>query len=662
MKNKNNNHSCCHSPSPSSELKEMKRRFLISTLFAVPLFILTMFQMHADAKIQAILATPVILWGAWPFWVRGWKSFLTRNLNMFSLISLGVGAAYLYSLSTLFFQTALPVYFEAAVGIVVLVLLGQVLELKARSQTSVAIQNLLGLAPKTARILRQNGSEEEIPLNQIKPGDLLRVRPGEKIPVDGVIFQGFGFVDESMMTGEPIPLEKKEGDKVIGATLNTMGSFILRAERVGEETLLAQIVKRVKAAQESRAPIQKLADRFSAYFVPCVIVISLLTFFLWILWGTEPRLSHAMVNAVAVLIIACPCALGLATPMSIMVGMGRGATTGILIKNAECLELMEKIDTLVVDKTGTLTEGKPKLTTFEAALEKINPDELLRLAASLEKASEHPLAHAIIQSASEKKLSLSNPDDFQSIAGLGVLGKVQEHSVALGNLEYMEQLKISIQETWKEKIETLREQGETVLFMALDSYFAGILGISDPIKKSTSEALTLLKEEGIHIVMLTGDNKITARAVGEKLGIQEIYGDILPTRKYEVIKELQKKGHRVAMAGDGINDSPALAQADVGIAMGTGTDIAIESAGVTLVKGDLRGIAKAFHLSQATMRNIRQNLFLAFIYNILGIPIAAGVLYPFFGLLLNPMIAAAAMSLSSVSVVWNALRLRKVAI
>ncbi|HXU08550.1 MAG TPA: copper-translocating P-type ATPase, partial [Blastocatellia bacterium] len=665
----------------NEELIDMTRRFKIGVVLTVPLLLLAMSDLipgqpvqHAISMrvlgfIQLALATPVVLWGGWPFFQRGWASVVHRSLNMFTLIAVGTGVAYWYSVIGTFFPDLFPasfrghdgevgVYFEVSAAIVVLVLLGQVLELRARSRTSNAIKQLLGLAPKTARVIRDNGNDEEISLDLIKPGDKLRVRPGEKVPVDGVILEGRSSIDESMVTGEPIPVEKAQGDKVTGGTVNGTGGFVMQAERVGSETLLAQIVRMVSEAQRSRAPIQRLADVVSSYFVPAVIVIAVITFFVWSLIGPEPRLAHAIVNAVAVLIIACPCALGLATPMSIMVGTGRGAMAGVLIKNAEALEVFEKIDTLIVDKTGTLTEGKPRLTSIEPDAGTSESD-LLRLAASIERGSEHPLAAAIVAGALERNITISDAAEFQSITGKGVVGTVDNHRVALGNSKLLEQLNIEAGGLL-DRAEALRKEGETVMFVAVDGRAVGLLGVADPIKDSTAEAIRALHEEGIRIVMLTGDNRTTAESVARRLGIDEIEADVLPEQKGEVVKRLQKQGRMVAMAGDGVNDAPALAQAQVGIAMGTGTDVAIESASVTLVKGDLRGIVRARKLSRATMRNIRQNLFFAFIYNALGVPIAAGVLYPVFGLLLSPILASAAMSFSSVSVISNALRLRKV--
>jgi Cu+-exporting ATPase len=665
----------------NEELEDMTRRFKIGLLFTIPLLVLSMSDLIPGQPVQhalplrllnylqLALATPVVLWGGLPFFQRGWSSIVNRHLNMFTLIGLGTGVAYSYSVVATLVPFISPVsfrghngevglYFEVSAVIVVLVLLGQVLELRARSQTSSAIKALLGLAPKTARVIRNDETEEEISLELIEPGDRLRVRPGEKIPVDGVVIEGKSSVDESMITGEPIPVEKSKGDRVTGGTVNGTGGFIMRAERVGSETLLAQIVRMVSEAQRSRAPIQRLADTVSSYFVPAVIVASVVTFIVWSAIGPEPRLAHAIVNAVAVLIIACPCALGLATPMSIMVGTGRGATAGVLIKNAEALEVLEKIDTLIVDKTGTLTEGKPRLNSV-VALNPTSESELLRLAASLERGSEHPLAAAIVSAAQQKNLRLSEAQDFQSITGKGVTGKIEGRDVALGNNKLFEQLDIETN-ALVERAEALRKEGETVMLVAFDYRLIGLLGVADPIKDSTAEAIRDLHHDKIRFVMLTGDNRTTAKAVARKLGIDEVYADVLPEQKGDVVRRLQAEGRVVAMAGDGVNDAPALARAHVGIAMGTGTDVAIESAGVTLLKGDLRGIVRARRLSRATMRNIRQNLFFAFIYNALGIPIAAGVLYPVFGLLLSPMIASAAMSSSSVSVIGNALRLRKV--
>ena len=664
----------------SAELADMTRRFWVSTALALPVFLLAMAAEFAPQMIQPLvaprplqwlelaLATPAVLWGGWPFFVRGWQSVVNRHLNMFSLIALGVGVAWAYSvvatlLPGLFpasiraMDGLVPVYFEAAAVITALVLLGQVLELRARSRTSAAIKMLLGLAPKTARIVRDDGREEDIALDQVKPGDRLRIRPGEKVPVDGVVIEGSSAVDESMVTGEPIPAEKHAGERVIGATVNGTGSLLMRAERVGAETLLAQIVHMVSEAQRSRAPIQRLADVVSGYFVPAVVAVALATFVVWGLWGPEPRLAHAVINAVSVLIIACPCALGLATPMSIMVGTGRGATAGVLIKNAEALEVMERVDTLVTDKTGTLTLGKPKLTEVVAG-PGVDRDRILALGASLERASEHPLAGAIVAGAEARGLALSPVGEFESLTGRGVTGRIGEHRVAIGNRKLLQELDIALADL-APRAEALRADGRTVMFVAIDGKAAGLVGVADPIKDTTAQAIRELHAEGLQIVMLTGDNPTTAQAVARKLGIDRVVAEVLPQQKTEAVKRLQAESRVVAMAGDGINDAPALAQAQVGIAMGTGTDVAMESAGITLVKGDLRGIVRARRLSRATMRNIRQNLFFAFVYNALGVPVAAGVLYPVFGLLLSPIIAAAAMSFSSVSVVTNALRLNR---
>ncbi len=671
------------------ELVDMTRRFWASLALTVPVVVLAMGDLIPGQPLKELisarlsdwaefaLATPVVLWGGLPFFQRGWKSIVTWRLNMFTLIAVGVGVAYAYSVIAVLFPEIFPdafltaegsvdMYFEAAAVIITLVLLGQVLELRARSQTSAAIRALLDLAPKTARILRDDGTEEDIPLEHVQPGDRLRVRPGEKVPVDGVVLEGASSIDESMMTGEPVPVEKGKGDTVMGATVNGTGGLIMRAERVGADTLLYQIVQMVAEAQRSRAPIQRLADVVAGYFVPAVVAVSVVTFVVWSLVGPAPAMAYGLINAVAVLIIACPCALGLATPMSIMVGTGRGATMGVLIKNAEALEIFEKVDTLVVDKTGTLTEGRPRLVSVVAAAGG-NPepakdeDDLLRLAASLERGSEHPLAEAIVEGALDKGLRVSEAADFRSETGKGVRGTVDGRAVALGNARLMEDLGIETGDL-AARAHDLRGEGQTVMFVAVDGKIAGLVGVADPIKDSTAEAVKLLRDDDIKIVMLTGDNPITARAVARKLGIDEVEADVLPDQKGEVIKRLQGEGRIVAMAGDGINDAPALALAHVGIAMGTGTDVAMESAGVTLVKGDLRGIVRARRLSRAVMRNIRQNLFFAFAYNSLGVPIAAGILYPFFGLLLSPIIAAAAMSLSSVSVIGNALRLRGVRI
>ena len=662
------------------ELIDMNRRFWFSTALALPVFLIAMaadlapefagrFLSHSAIQwFQFLLATPVVLWGGWPLFQRGWASLVNRSLNMFTLIALGVGVAWIYSVVALvapgLFPPALrmhgvvPVYFEAAAVITALVLLGQVLELRARSRTSAAIKMLLGLAPKTARIVRPDGREEDISLEHVQPGDVLRVRPGEKVPVDGVVLEGASALDESMVTGESIPVEKGTGDRLIGATVNGTGGLLMRAERVGADTLLAQIVHMVSEAQRSRAPIQRLADVVSAWFVPTVVAVALLTFAIWALVGPEPRLGHAVVNAVSVLIIACPCALGLATPMSIMVGTGRGATSGVLIKNAEVLEVMEKVDTLVVDKTGTLTEGRPRLMGVTAA-PGFGENDILRLGAALERASEHPLAAAIVAGATERGLLLPEVKNFRSVTGQGVIGEVDQRTVALGNQRLMDEQQLELGEL-AQQADTLRSEGQTVMFVAVDGKPAGLVGVADPVKDTTPEALHMLLQEGIEVVMLTGDNRVTAEAVAKRLGIERVQAEVLPDQKSEVVKRLQAEGRVVAMAGDGINDAPALALAQVGVAMGSGTDVAMESAGITLVKGDLRGIVRARQLSRATMRNIRQNLFFAFVYNTLGVPVAAGVLYPFFGLLLSPMIAAAAMSFSSVSVVGNALRLNRI--
>ena len=667
----------------SPELADMTRRFWFSLALALPVFLIAMsdlipgqplqraVSMRTLTWIQFLLATPVVLWGGWPFFQRGWASVVHRSLNMFTLIAIGTGVAWVYSVVGTLLPNVFPasfrtmggqvaVYFEAAAVITTLVLLGQVLELRARSRTSSAIKALLGLAPKTARLVRDDGTEQDVPLNEVKKDARLRVRPGEKVPVDGKVLEGNSSVDESMVTGEPMPVEKKPGDKVTGGTVNGTGGFVMRAERVGGETLLAQIVRMVSEAQRSRAPIQRLADVAASWFVPVVLFAAVLTFVGWAVFGPEPRFAHGLVNGVAVLIIACPCALGLATPMSIMVGTGRGATAGVLIKNAEALEVMEKVDTLIVDKTGTLTEGKPRLASVTPVAGQ-DENELLRLAASLERGSEHPLAAAIVAGAEQRNLKMADTKDFQSVTGKGVTGQVNEHHVALGNASLLEQLGVALGDLTS-RADTMRREGQTVMFVALDNKIAGLIGVADPIKESTPEAIRLLRDEGIRVVMVTGDNRITAEAVARKLGLDDFEADVLPEHKGDVVKRFQKEGHVVAMAGDGINDAPALALAQVGIAMGSGTDVAMESAGVTLVKGDLRGIAKARRLSRGTMRNIRQNLFFAFVYNALGVPVAAGVLYPIFGLLLSPMIAAAAMSFSSVSVVGNALRLRRLSL
>lgn len=663
----------------NEELIDMSRRFWWSSLLALPVLILAMtadmlpallpagLSMHSVQWIEFVLATPVVLWGGWPFFVRGWQSVLTWNLNMFTLIALGVSVAWVYSVVALLLPQVFPpimqmeggtveVYFEAAAVIITLVLLGQVLELRARSRTNAAIQLLLGLAPTSARIVREDGTEEDILLERVQPGDTLRVRPGEKIPVDGLVIEGESSVDESMVTGEPIPVAKHSDEKLIGATVNGTGSLLMRVEKVGADSLLAQIVNMVAEAQRSRAPIQKLADVVASYFVPTVVACAAISFFSWWIWGPEPRLAYAIVNAVAVLIIACPCALGLATPISIMVGTGRGAMAGVLIKNAEALEIMEKVDTLVVDKTGTLTEGKPKLVSVHVEAG-FSEDTVLSLAASLERASEHPLAAAIVSGAQDRGVTLLKATDFQSVTGQGVKGRVDGHDVALGNANLLKSLGIDANEL-PQRANRQRADGSTVMLIAIDGKAAGLIGVADPIKASTPEAIRDLHAAGIKIVMLTGDSSATATAVARQLDIDQVQADVMPEQKVDAVSQLQADGHIVAMAGDGINDAPALAQAHVGIAMGTGTDVAMESASITLVKGDLRGIVRARRLSQSTMRNIRQNLFFAFFYNAAGIPIAAGLLYPVFGILLSPMIAAAAMSFSSVSVISNALRLR----
>ena len=664
---------------PSAELAGMTRRFWISVALTVPIVALTMGEMAlpdlvgrlsvtARLWFQLVLAAPVVLWGGWPFFVRGWQSLVTRSLNMFTLIALGTGAAFVHSVFAVLFPDALPhgmrhggappVYFEAAAVITTLVLLGQVLELRARSATSGAIRALLGLAPKTARRVRADGGEEDVPLADVQIGDRLRVRPGERVPVDGAVLEGRSAVDESMLTGEPIPVEKDPGSRVTGGTVNGTGGFVMRAERVGADTLLAQIVRMVAEAQRSRAPIQRLADQVSAWFVPAVVVVAALTALAWGLFGPEPRLAYALVNAVAVLIIACPCALGLATPMSIMVGTGRGAQAGVLIRNAEALETLEKVDTVVVDKTGTLTEGKPRLVSLAAA-DGTTEGEVLALAAGLERGSEHPLAAAILAGAAERGAAPAEVAEFRSLTGRGVTGVVAGRRVALGNTRLLQELGVK-PGPLGERAEVLRGEGQTVMFLIAGDAVLGIVGVADPIKPSTPEAIRLLQSERIRVVMLTGDSQVTAKAVARSLGLDDVIAEVLPEQKVEMVRRLQGEGRMVAMAGDGVNDAPALAQAQVGIAMGTGTDVAMESAAVTLVKGDLRGIARARRLSRATMRNIRQNLFWAFVYNVLGVPIAAGVLYPWLGVLLSPIVASAAMSLSSVSVIANALRLRLV--
>jgi Cu+-exporting ATPase len=663
------------------ELADMKRRFRTALALSVPVLVIAMSGLIPGRPLERIVssqtmgwiemafATPVVFWAGWPFFQRFWTSLVHRSLNMFTLIGLGVGVAYIYSVVAKLFPQIFPasfrsesgevaVYFEAAAIITTLVLLGQVLELKARSRTGAAIKALLGLAPTNARRIREDGSEEDVPLGDVQADDRLRVRPGEKVPVDGTVLEGTSPVDESMITGEPIPVEKGPGDRVIGATINGTGSLVMRAEKVGADTLLARIVRMVAEAQRSRAPIQKLADVVAGWFVPAVVTASVITFIIWAVAGPEPRLAHAFVNAVAVLIIACPCALGLATPVSIMVATGKGASFGVLFKDAEAIEVMRQVDTLVVDKTGTLTEGKPKLVTIFPA-GGVHENDMLMLAGSLERGSEHPLAAAIVKGAEERGVNLVNAESFEYSTGKGVTGLVKGRKVALGNRRLLDEMGIVTGEI-EDKAESLRKEGQTVMLMAVDGKTVGLLGVADPIKTTTPDAVKQLHGEGIRIVMLTGDNRVTAEAVGRKLGIDEVVPEVLPDQKAAAVKKFQGEGRIVAMAGDGINDAPALAQAQVGIAMGTGTDVAMESAGVTLVKGDLRGIVRARRLSRATLRNIKQNLFFAFIYNSLGIPIAAGLLYPWFGILLSPIIAAAAMSFSSVSVVSNALRLKRI--
>jgi len=661
------------------ELAGMTRRFWISVALTIPILALAVSDMipgqplqdilspRAVGWIELILATPVVLWAGWFFFERGWASIVNGSLNMFTLIALGTGTAYVFSvIAVLFPQTfpdsfrvmgGVPIYFESATAITTLVILGQVLELRARSRTSTAIRSLLKLSPKSARIVRADGTEIDVPVEHIAVGDLLRVRPGEKVPVDGVITEGESSVDESLMTGEPIPVEKSAGAGVIGGTVNGTGTFIMRADRVGNETLLSQIVRMVSEAQRSRAPVQKLADRVSGYFVPAVLLIAIITFIAWAIYGPEPKMAHALLNAVAVLIIACPCALGLATPMAIMVGTGRGALAGILVKNAEALEFFEKVDTLVVDKTGTLTEGRPRVVSVTPAAG-WDGKQVLRFVATLERGSEHPLAGAILAAAKERSIDLGNLTDFRSRTGKGVLGKVDGRTAALGNRALFAETNLAIGKL-EETAKSLEADGQTVMFVAADGAVIGIIGVADPIKSTTPEALAKLHREGIRIIMLTGDSRRTADSVARKLGIDQIHAEILPSQKSEMVKQLQAEGHMVAMAGDGVNDAPALSQASVGIAMGTGTDVAMESAGITLLHGDLLGLARARTLSRATMRNIRQNLFFAFVYNSVGVPIAAGALYPFFGLLLSPILASAAMTFSSVSVITNALRLRK---
>lgn len=663
----------------NTELTDMKRRFWAGTIFSVPLLFLTMggrnfiqsMEVHKLFPwLEVLLASPVVLWGGWPFYVRFWQSLKNKSLNMFTLIGLGVAVAYIYSLIVVLFPHIFPesfkdsmtgqvgLYFEAASVIITLVLLGQVLELKARGQTSAAIKALLGLAPKTARKVHADGQEVDVPLETVQVGDKLRVRPGEKIPVDGFVLSGFSSVDESMVSGEPVPVEKLEKSKVVGATINGTGALLIQAEKVGKDTLLSQIVQMVAEAQRSRAPIQKLVDQVSAYFVPAVILVAVITFIIWTLLGPDPKLAHAIINAVAVLIIACPCALGLATPMSILVATGRGARMGVLFKNAEAIEHMRKVDTLVIDKTGTLTLGKPKLVTVKT-FGNFSDTDLLSLSASLEQSSEHPLAAAIVQGAKEKQISFSATQKFKSVTGKGATAEIENKVIAIGNKALMSDLAISLGQA-EVDADLLRQDGQTVMYIAVSGHLAGLLGVTDPIKETTIPAIKTLRALGLKVIMMTGDNLKTAESVAKKVGLDGFYADVLPQGKAEIVKKLQKEGRFVAMAGDGINDAPALAQAQVGIAMGTGTDVAMNSAGVTLIKGDLNGIVRARSLSEGTIKNIKQNLFFAFIYNALGVPVAAGILYPFFGILLSPIIAAAAMSLSSVSVIANALRLKKV--
>jgi P-type Cu+ transporter len=663
------------------ELVSMTRRFWLSVAFTAPVLFLGMsamipgnpveraFSMNAIGRIEFVLATPVVLWAGWPFFQRGWVSVLHRSLNMFTLIALGTGAAFFYSVIAVLFPQVfpaafrgahgeVPVYFEAAAAITTLVLLGQVLELRARGQTSTAIRSLLKLSPRSARLVRADGTEIDVPAEHLQVGDQMRVRPGERVPVDGIVIEGASSMDESLITGESIPVEKIAGARVIGGTVNGTGSFVMRAERVGSATTLAQIVKMVSDAQRSRAPVQRLADRVAGYFVPAVVLIAVLTFVAWSLFGPQPRLAHALLSAVAVLIIACPCALGLATPMAVMVGAGRGALAGVLIKNAEALEILEKVDTLIVDKTGTLTEGKPRVTSI-ITIEGESESDLIRCAATLEKASEHPLAAAILAAASERNIAFGKVDGFQSHTGKGVVGKVDSQDVALGNRALFEQLGIALGEL-NERAKSLESDGQTVMFVALRERAIGLIAVADPLKATTKDAIELLRRDRIHIVMLTGDSRATAEAVARKLGIEKVIAAVMPDQKVDTVRALQAEGKIVAMAGDGVNDAPALMQANVGIAMGTGTDVAIESAGITLLAGDLRGVSRARNLSRATMRNIRQNLFFAFAYNSVGVPVAAGVLYPFFGVLLSPILASAAMTFSSVSVITNALRLRHI--
>ena len=663
----------------NSELTGMARRFRVSLVFTVPIFFIAMSDLLPGQAvrtflpaairpwIELLLASPVVLWGAWPFFVRGWRSIVTRNLNMFTLIALGVAVAYGYSVVAILFPGLFPaafrdagghvaVYFEAAAVIVTLVLLGQVLELRARSRTGAAIKALLGLTPKTARRVTASGEEEDVPIEAIQPGDRLRIRPGEKVPVDGRVIEGHSSVDESMVTGEPLPVEKRANDQVVGGTVNGTGSLVIQAEKVGADTLLSRIVQMVADAQRSRAPIQKLADSVAGYFVPAVIVASVFTFVVWAIWGPEPSMAYALINAIAVLIIACPCALGLATPISIMVATGRGASMGVLFRNAEAVELLRDVDTLVVDKTGTLTVGKPEVVAVLCA-DQWDEASVVRLAASLERGSEHPLSAAIVNHAENEGIELTGAQNFESITGKGVTGIVDGRDSAIGNAALLRDRNIDPGQL-AQRADEHRARGETAMFVVVEETVAGVICVADPIKKSTHDAIRRLHDEHVSIIMLTGDNATTAEAVAQELGLERVIADVLPEQKLAVVKELQANGRIVAMAGDGVNDAPALAQAQVGIAMGTGTDVAMESATVTLVKGDLRGIASARALSRATMKNIRQNLFFAFAYNALGIPVAAGILYPVFGLLLSPMIAAAAMSLSSVSVIANALRLR----
>jgi P-type Cu+ transporter len=663
------------------ELVSMTRRFWVSVALTIPVILLGMsdlipgqslqhfLSMHAIGWIEFVLATPVVLWGGWPFFERGWASLINRSLNMFTLIALGIATAFLYSVSGVLFPQIfpatfremngeVPVYFEAAAAITTLVLLGQVLELRARSRTSAAIRALLQLSPKNARLVRSDGTEIDVPVEHIQPGDMLRTRPGEKVPVDGVVTDGESSVDESLMTGEPIPVEKSAGARVIGGAVNGTGTFLMRAERVGSETLLAQIVQMVSRAQRSRAPVQKLADRVAGYFVPAVVLVAVLTFMVWAVFGPPPKMAHALLNAVAVLIIACPCALGLATPMAIMVGTGRGALARILVKNAEALETLEKVDTVVVDKTGTLTEGRPRVVAVVAAPAS-NEQQVLRIAATLERASEHPLAAAILAGAKERGMALGEISEFQSRTGKGVLGKVDGRPAALGNRALFAELDISVAQL-EDQARQMEADGQTAMFVASEERAIGLIGVADPIKATAQEAIERLHKDGMQVVMLTGDSRPTAEVVARKLGIDKVFAGVLPDQKANAVKKLQAEGHIVAMAGDGVNDAPALSQADVGIAMGTGTDAAIASAGITLLQGDLRGVSRARALSRATMCNIRQNLFFAFVYNALGVPIAAGLLYPFFGLSLSPILASAAMTCSSVSVITNALRLRHV--